>query len=198
MYLLLFCHSFVSDSLQRYRLQHARLPCPSPTPRAYPNSCPLSRWCHPTISSSVVHFSSCPQSFPASGSFLMSQLFASGGQSTGTSASASVLPVNIQGWFPLRLTGLKSCMWTFNLISFTYNYIFKIYPCSSMYQYFILFRMNRIIGLYRNLFIHSSVDWHLGCFYSLTTMNNAAISIYMQAFLFNCIDLYFQLCWVCI
>ena len=74
-------------------------PCPSPTPRVHPTSCPLSRWCHPTISSSVVPFSSCPQSFPASGSFPMTQLFASGGQSIGGSASASVLPMNIQSWF---------------------------------------------------------------------------------------------------
>ena len=83
-------------------------PCPSPTPGAYSNSCPSSRWCHPTISSSVVPFSSCPQSFPASGSFQVSQFFASGGQSIGVSVSASVLPMNIQGWFPLGLTGLIS------------------------------------------------------------------------------------------
>ena len=96
-----------SHSLQPHRLQHARLPCPSPSPKAYSNSCPLSWWCHPTISSSVVPFS-CLQSFPAAGSFLMSQLFASGGQSIGASASASVPPMNIQGWFPLGLTGLIS------------------------------------------------------------------------------------------
>ena len=82
-----------------------RLPCPSPTPRACSNSCPSSQWCHPTISSSVIPFSSCLQSFPASGSFPMSRLFASGGQSIGVSASASVLPMNIQDWFPLGLTG---------------------------------------------------------------------------------------------
>ena len=86
-------------------LQHARPPCPSPTPRVHPNPCPLSWWCHPTISSSVVPFSFRPQSFPASGSFQMSQLFISGGQSTGVSASTSVLPVNIQDWFPLGWTG---------------------------------------------------------------------------------------------
>ena len=91
----------MSDFLQPHGLQHARLPCPSPTPGACSNSCPLSRWCHPTISSSFVPFS-CPQSFPASGSFPMSRLFASGGQSIGV--SASVLPMNIQGWFPLGLT----------------------------------------------------------------------------------------------
>ena len=92
----------MSISLQPHGLQHARPPCPSPTPRDYSNSCPLSRWCHPTISSSVVPFSSRLQSFPASGSFLMSQLFTSGGQSIG--ASASVLPMNIQDWFPLGWT----------------------------------------------------------------------------------------------
>ena len=93
------------NSLWPYGLKHARLPCPSPTPRACSNSCPSSQWCHPTMSSSVIPFSSCFQSFPASGSFPMSQFFASGGQSTGVSASASVLPMNIQDWFPLWWTG---------------------------------------------------------------------------------------------
>ena len=86
-------------------LQHPRLPCPSPTPRACSSSCPLSRWCHPTISSSALLFSSCLQSFPASGSFPMSQFFTSGGQSIGVSALASVLPMNIQDWFPLEWIG---------------------------------------------------------------------------------------------
>ena len=102
--LLLFSHSVVSDSLRPHGLQHTRLPCPSPTPRACSNSCPWSQWYQPTISSSVIPFSSCPQSFPASGSFPMSQLFSSGSQSIGASASASVLPVNIQDWFPLGWT----------------------------------------------------------------------------------------------
>ena len=93
----------VSSSLWLHGLQHARLPCPSPTPEAYSNSCPSSQWCHPTISSSVVLFSSCLQCFPASGSFLMSQFFTSGGQNIRVSASTSVLP--IQDWFPLGLTG---------------------------------------------------------------------------------------------
>ena len=100
-----FSHSVVSDSLWPHELQHARPPCPSPTPRVYSNSCPLSRWCHPTISSSVVPFSSCPQSLPTSESFPMRQLFAWGGQSTRVSALASVLPLNIQDWFPLGWTG---------------------------------------------------------------------------------------------
>ena len=99
-----FSCSVVSDSLRPHELQHARPPCPSPTPRAYPNSCPLNRWCHPAISSSGVPFSSCPQSLPASGSFPMSQLFAWGGQSTGVSALASVLPMNTQDWSPLGWT----------------------------------------------------------------------------------------------
>ena len=99
-----FSRSVVSESLQPHESQHARPPCPSPTPRVYPNSCPLSRWCHPTISSSVVPFSSCPQSFPASGSFQMSQLFAWGGQSSGVSVSTSVLPMNTQDWSPLGWT----------------------------------------------------------------------------------------------
>ena len=96
----------MSDSLQPHGLQHTRLLCPSPTPRTCSNSCPLSWWCHPTISSSVVPFFSHLQSFPASGSFQMSQLFTSGGQSIGASASASVLPMNIQDWFSFRMDWL--------------------------------------------------------------------------------------------
>ena len=94
-----FSHSVMSDCLWPHELEHSRPPCPSPTPGVY--SCPLSRWCHPTISSSVVPFSSRLQSFPASGSFQMSQFFASGGQNIGVSASASVLPMNVQDWFHL-------------------------------------------------------------------------------------------------
>ena len=97
--------SVVSDFLWPYELQHTRPPCASPTPRVHPNPCPLSRWCHLTISSSVVPFFSCLQSFPASGSFQMSQLFASGGQNIEVSASTSVLPMNTQEWFPLGWTG---------------------------------------------------------------------------------------------
>ena len=100
-----FSRSVVFDSLRPHGLQHARLPCPSPTPRVNPNSCPLSQWCYPTISSSVVPFSSCPQSFPPSGSFPMSQFFTSGGQSIGVSASTSVLPMKTQNWSPLGWTG---------------------------------------------------------------------------------------------
>ena len=102
---LLFSCSVMSDSLWLNGLQHTGLPCPSPSPKVYSNSCPLSQWCYPTISYSVVPFSSHPQSFPASGSFLMSWLFAPSGQRIGVSASASVLPMNIQGWFSLGLTG---------------------------------------------------------------------------------------------
>ena len=100
-----FSRSVVSDALRPHGLQHTRPPCPSPARRACSNSCPLSQWCHPTISSSVVSFFSCLQSFPASGYFLMSQFFTSSGQSTGVSASASVLPMNIQDWFSLVWTG---------------------------------------------------------------------------------------------
>ena len=95
----------MSNSLQRHGLQHARPPCPSPTPGVNSNSCPLSRWCHPTISSSVIPFSSHLQSFPASGTFQMNQFFSSRGQSVGYSASTSVLPMNIQDGFPLGWTG---------------------------------------------------------------------------------------------
>ena len=104
--LLLFSHPVVSDSLWPHGLQHARSPCPSPSPGVCPSS--LHQWCHPAILSSNTLFSFCPQSFPVSGTFPMSHLLASGDQNTGASASASVLPVNIQGWYPLRLTGLLS------------------------------------------------------------------------------------------
>ena len=100
-----FSHSVMSDSLWPHEVQHTRLPYPSRTPGAFSNLCPSSWWCHPTISSSVIPFCSCLQSFPASGSFPKSQFFTSGGQSIGVSASVSVLPMNIQGWFPLGLTG---------------------------------------------------------------------------------------------
>ena len=119
-----FSCSVVSNSLWSHELQHTRPPCPSPTPGIYPNSCPSSRWCHPTISSSVFPFSSCPQSLPASGSFPMSQLFASGGQSIGVSASASVPPMNTQDWSPLGWTGYhkmpskqRPSLWVFPLSS---------------------------------------------------------------------------------
>ena len=103
-----FSHSVVSDSLQPHELQHAKPPCPSPTPGVHSESCPSSQWCHPAISSSVVPFSFCPQSLPASGSFPMSQLFAWGGQCIGVSALASVLPMNTQDWSPLWYTGWMS------------------------------------------------------------------------------------------
>ena len=100
-----FSRSVVSNSLQHHDSQHVRPLCPSPTPGVYSNSCPLSWWCHPAISSSVIPFSSCPQSLPASGSFPISQLFPSGGQSIGVSALASVPPMNTKDWFPLEWTG---------------------------------------------------------------------------------------------
>ena len=103
-YSVQFSHLVMSDSLQSLRCQHARPPCPSPTPGVYSNSCPLRRWYHPTISSSDIAFYSCPQSFPASGSFPLSWLFASCGQSIGASALASVLPMNTQDWSPLGWT----------------------------------------------------------------------------------------------
>ena len=101
-----FSCSVMTDSLWPHGLQHTRLPCPSPTPRVHPNPCPFSQWCHPTISSSVIPFSFCPQSFPASGSFPLSQLFASDGQSIRVSSLASVLPMKTQDWSPLRMDWL--------------------------------------------------------------------------------------------
>ena len=108
--LLLFNCSIVSNSLQPHGLQHTRLPCPSLSPRVCSNSCLLSRWCHSAVSFSVIPFSSCPQSFPVSGSFQMSWLLTSSGRSIGVSASASVLPMNIQDWFPLGWTGWISLL----------------------------------------------------------------------------------------
>jgi len=105
-----FSRSVMSDSLRPHELQHTRLLCPPPTSGAFSNSCPSSRWCHPTILSSVVPFSSCLQSFPTSGSFLMSQHFESGDQTIGVSGSASIFPMNVQDWFPLPLTGLISLL----------------------------------------------------------------------------------------
>ena len=114
-----FSCTVVSNSLQPHGLQHTWLPCPSPTPRAYSNSCPLHRWCHPTISSSGIPFSSCLQSFPASGSFQMSKFFTLDGQNIRVSASASVLPMYIQDWSPLEWTGwislkFKGLSWVFS------------------------------------------------------------------------------------
>jgi len=122
-----FSRSVVSNSLRPHESQHSRPSCPSPTPGVHPNSCASSWWCHPAISSSVVPFSSCPQSLPASESFPMSQLFARGDQSTGVSALASFLPKNTQGWSPLEWTG---CLLSFILF----------FSLSSAYQYFSLFK----------------------------------------------------------
>ena len=123
--LLLFSCSVASHSLRPHGLYHARLPCPSPSPRACSNPCPSSRWCHPTISSSAVPFSCCFQLLPESGSFPVSQLFVSGGQSIGASASASVL-MNIQGWFPLGLTGL---------ISLQYRELSRVFFSTTIWMY---------------------------------------------------------------
>ena len=135
-----FSHSVVSDSLRSHGLQHARPPCSSPTPGVYSNSCPLSLWCHPTISSSVLPFSSCPQSFPASGSFQMSQLFTSGGQSIWVSASASVLPMDIQDWFPLGLISFRIDWLDLLAVQGTLNSLLQhhsskalILPCSALF-----------------------------------------------------------------
>ena len=125
----LFSCSVVSDFLQPHGLQHARLLCPPLSPGVCSKSCPLSQWCHPTISSSVALFS-CPQSFPALGSFPMSQLFSWGGQSIGASASISVLPMNIQGWFPLGLTGLISLHYFRQMKSYNLSVTSETTRCS--------------------------------------------------------------------
>ena len=121
-----FSHSVVSNPLWPHESQHVRPPCPSPTPRVHLNSCPSSRWCYPVISSSVISFSSCPQSLPASGSFPISQVFTWGGQSIGVSASASVLPVNTQDWFPLEWTG-----W----ISLQFKWLWRVFPNTTVQKH---------------------------------------------------------------
>ena len=128
------------NSLQPHGLQHTRLPWPSPTPRACSNSGPLSQWCHPTISSSVIPFSPCPQSFPASWSFPISQLFTSGGQHIGVSASASVVPMNIQGWFPLGLTGLVSLLSRGLFKNLLQHHSLKasVFKCSAFFMVLLL------------------------------------------------------------
>ena len=125
----------MSNSLWPHRLQHVRLPYPSPTPGACSNSCPSSQWYHPTISSSLIPFSSCLQSFPAPGSFPMSQFFASGGQSIGVSASTSVLPVNIQDWFPLGLTGLISLQYRGGSQEYLLHCLQKVWLNWSWFQF---------------------------------------------------------------
>ena len=130
----------MSNSLWPHELQHARLPCPSPTPRVCSNSRPSSRWCHPAISSSVVSFSSCPQSLPASESFPVSHLFAWGGQSIGVSASASVLPMNIQDWFPLGWTGWLSLQSrVFSNITVQKHQFFSAQLSSQSNSHFLLY-----------------------------------------------------------
>ena len=135
-----FSHSVVSDSLVPHGLQHARPSCLSPTPRVHPNPCPLSQWCHPIISSSVIPFSSCPQSFPESGSFPVSQLFASGGQRIGVSMSTSVLPRNTQDWSPLGWTGWIS------LQSKGLSRVSRVSRVFPLSKYFICFTTFHLCG----------------------------------------------------
>ena len=148
LFLLLFSQPVVSNSLQPHGLQHARLLCPLLSPEVCPSSCPLHWWCHPAISSSDALFSFCPQSFPASGTFPMIQLFTSDDQNTGFSASGSVLPTNIQGWCPLRFTGLIS------LLSKGLSRVFSI-NCTSIFlrlNYSCSFGFTtNLRGIYRNL-----------------------------------------------
>ena len=142
----------MSDSLWPHELQHARPPYPSPTPRVDSDSCPSNRWCHPAISSSVVPFSSCPQSLPASESFPMSQLFAWGGQSIGISASTSVLPMNIQDWSPLGWTGL-TC-----LLSKGLSRVFSNTPLKSI--------NSSVLSLLHSPILTSTRDYWNNCSYS--------------------------------
>ena len=140
-----FNHSVVTESLWPHWLHHNKPPCPSPTPGAYSNTCPSSQWLHPTISSCVIPFSSCPQSFPASGSFVMIQFFTSGDQTIGISASAAVLPINIQDWFPLG--------WTV-LISLQSKVLSRVFSNNTMknHQFF-----STQLSLLSNCHIHTSI-----------------------------------------
>ena len=153
--LLFFSCSAVSNSLQPQGLQHTRLSCPSPTPRACSNSCPSSHWCHPTISPSVVPFSSCLLSSLASGSSPVSWFFASGGQSIGASASASVLPMNIQGWFPVELTGLiflqsKGLSRVFSNTTVYFFFFLKIYYL-LFFKFYFIFKLYIIVLVLPNI-----------------------------------------------
>ena len=142
-----FSRWVVSNSLRRHESQHASPPCPSPTSGVHPNPCPSSRWCRPMISSCVIPFSSCPQSIPAPGSFQMSHLFASGGQSIRVSASTSVLPMNTQDWFPLGLTGwisLQATVSPYNLILFQLCSIYLFGHLLFMAWYWFLFYSSSI------------------------------------------------------
>ena len=167
------------DSLWFHGLQYSRPPCPSPTPGIYSNSCPLSQWCHPTISSSVIPFSSRLRSFPASGSFPMSQFFTLGGQSTGVSASASVLPMNIQDWFPLGWTGwislqsntLKSLLQQHNSL-----YIWCFISSVQLLSHVWLFVTPRAAACPASLYITNS--WSLlklTCIESVTPSNHLTL-----------------------
>ena len=141
----------MSNPLRPYESQHARPPCPWPTPRVYSNSCPSSQWCHPAISPSVIPFSSCPQSLPASGSFPMNQLFASCGQSTGVSASASVLPMNTQDWSPLEWTG-----W----ISLQSKALSRVF-CNTTVQKHKFFSVQLSSqSMLQRFFVHTGYDYH--------------------------------------
>ena len=151
-----FSRSFMSDSLQPHESQHARSPCPSPFPRVHSDSCPSSPWCHPAILSSVVPFSSCPQSLPASESFLMSQLFAWGGQSTGGSALASVFPKKSQGWSPSEWTGWisllsKGLSRVFSNTTVQKHQFFSAQPASQSNSHFHTLTMGKYCTGYKNL-----------------------------------------------
>ena len=152
-----FSRSVVSDSLRPHESQHARPPCPSPTPGVHSDSCPLSRWCHPAISSSVIPFSSCPQSLPASGSFPMSQLFAWGGQSTGVSALASVLPMNTQDWSLHR--ALDNFLWITLILV---NVLPKWVLANWIFFYIIFSNILFHYGLSKDI-AYSSLCYTLGC-----------------------------------
>ena len=170
MLLLLFSCSVVSDSLPPRGLQHARLPCPSKSPGACSDSFPLSQWCHTAILSSVILFSSCPQCFPVSGSFLMSWLFASCGQSTGASASASVLPMNIQDWFLLGWTGwisLQSKAWTLKSLLQHHSSKESILQCSAFFMVQFshpYMTTGKTLALTRRTFVGKVISLFLICY----------------------------------
>ena len=162
---LQFSLSVMSSSLRTYGLQHARLPCPSPTPRSSLNSCPLGQWGHPTILSSVVPFSSFLQPFPALGAFLKSQFFTSGGQSIGVSDSASVLSMNIQDWFPLGLTSLissksKRFLRVFPNTTVQKHQFFSVQPSLQSNFYIHTWLLEKVIALTRQTFVSKVMTLH--------------------------------------
>ena len=187
------CRSVVSNSLRPHESQHARPPCPSPTPGVHANPCPLSQWCHPTISSTVFPFSSCPQSFPASGSFPMSQLFASGGQNIGVSATASVLPMNTQDWSPLGWTGWislqsKGPARVFSNTTVQKHQFFSTHLSLWSASHIHTWLLEKTIALTRRTFVGRVMSLQMALFDSLLWLSNSPSCMFPTSSYYSSVD----------